>query len=122
MILLAAGVSMALKDFLATMGEASEAAKAAGLPDPLRKVNLDKWAYELAESDNIPPHIMYTDEEVLEHDKARDQATKQAQTPQNLMAAVEAAKGLSQTSTAPGNALSSLMGGQGGGGAGPAAP
>lgn len=106
-----------LKEFLATMGEASEAAKAAGLPDPLRKVNLDKWADELAESDNIPPHIMYTDAEVLEHDKARDQATKQAQTPQNLMAAVQAAKGLSETSTAPGNALSALTGGGQGGGA-----
>ena len=77
-----------LKEFLATMGEASEAAKAAGLPDPLRKVNLDKWADELAESNNVPPHIMFTDAEVLEHDKARSQATKQAQTPQNLMAAV----------------------------------
>lgn len=111
-----------LKEFLATMGEASEAAKAAGLPDPLRKVNLDKWADELAESDNIPAHIMFTDAEVLDHDKARAQATQQSQQPANLMAAVEAAKGLSQTSTAPGNALSSLMGGQGGGGAAPAGP
>ena len=108
-----------LKDFLATMGEASEAAKAAGLPDPLRKVNLDKWADELADANNVPPHIMFTDAEVLEHDKARSQATQQAQTPQNLMAAVTAAKGLSETSMAPGSALSALTGG---GGGNPAAP
>ena len=106
-----------LKDFLATMGEASEAAKAAGLPDPLRKVNLDKWADELAEANNVPPHILFTDAEVLEHDKARAQATQQTQTPQNLMAAVTAAKGLSETSLAPGNALSAMVGSQGAGGA-----
>ena len=106
-----------LKEFLATMGEASEAAKAAGLPDPLRKVNLDKWADKLAESDNIPAGIMFTDAEVLEHDKARAKATQQAQNPQMLAATVDAAKNLSQTSLQPGNALSALVGSPGGAGA-----
>ena len=36
---------------------------------------------------------------------------QQAQTPQNLMAAVTAAKGLSETSMVPGSALSALTGG-----------
>src|SRR6185312_2913988 len=34
--------SVAMKDFFSVAGELSEAAKAAGLPDPLRKVNLEK--------------------------------------------------------------------------------
>ena len=97
------------------MGGLFSAAKAAGLPDPLRKVDLSKATDHFADAMNIPADLLFTDEEVAEHDKARDQAQQQAQVPGQAAAAVDAAKTLSQTNTGPGNALSALMGGQGGG-------
>lgn len=108
-------VAVGMKDFFATMGGLSSAAKAAELPDPLRKVNLSKATEHFADAMNIPADLLFTDEEVAEHDKARDQAQQQAQVPGQAAAAVDAAKTLSQTNTGPGNALSALMGGQGGG-------
>src|SRR6202040_157512 len=46
--------AVGLKDFLATMGGLSSAAKAAGVPDPLRIVNLDASARHFAEITNTP--------------------------------------------------------------------
>ncbi len=107
--------SVAIKDFLAVMGSMSSAAKAGGLPDPLRKVNLDKMTDVFADVENVPSSILYTDAEVLEHDKARAQATQQAQTPQLAMAGVSAAKTLSETPiNNTGSALSAVLGNPGG--------
>ena len=106
--------AVALKDFMATMGGASSAAKAAGVPDPLRKVNLDKLCDHYAETMNVPQDIIYTDQEVAQHDKIRQEEMAKQQQPQQAAAAVQAAKTLSETSTGPGNALSGILGGQGG--------
>lgn len=115
--------SVAMKDFFATMGELSSAAKAAGLPDPLRKVNLDKAADLYADRNNVPPEILFTEREVLKADQQRAKAMQQAQqqragtqAPQNMQAAVDAAKTLSETNIGGGNtALSALLGQPGGG-------
>jgi Bacteriophage head to tail connecting protein len=111
--------SVAMKDTLATMGELSSAAKAAGVPDPLRVMNLDKAARKYADLNNFPSDCLFTEDEVEKHDQAREEATKQAQAPQLAMAGVNAAKTLSQTQlpNAPGgNALGALLGQNGQGG------
>ena len=103
--------SVSMKDFLATMGELSSAAKAAGLPDPLRKVNLDKAADEFADLNNVPQGIIYTDKEVAQHDQARAKAMQGQQQAQQLGPMVDAAKTLSETKPAPDNALGAILGG-----------
>lgn len=101
--------SVAMKDFFATMGGLSSAAKAAGVPDPLRVVDLDKSARKYGDVNNFPSDCLFTPEQVLEQDKARQQATQQQQMPGQAAAAVDAAKTLADTKIAPGNALSALM-------------
>jgi hypothetical protein len=102
-----------MKDFFATMGELSSAAKAAGVPDPLRVVNLDKSARKFGDFTNFPSDCLFTDQEVQTHDQIRQKAMAAQQQPQQAMAAVEAAKTLSQTSTGGGTALGALIGGGG---------
>ena len=111
--------AVGMKDFLATMGGLSSAAKAAGVPDPLRVVDLDKSARRFAEVTNFPIDCLHTDKEVATHDKIRQQEMAKAQAPQQAMAAVNAAKTLSETSLpGGGSALSTLLGQQGQGGLG----
>jgi hypothetical protein len=105
--------AVSIKDFMATMGGVSSAAKAAGVPDPLRKVNLDKMTDHFAEVMNVPQDILYTDQEVKQHDQIRQEEQQKAQAPQQAMAAVQAAKTLSETQTGGGTALSGLLGSQG---------
>jgi hypothetical protein len=105
--------AVSIKDFMATMGGVSSAAKAAGVPDPLRKVNLDKMTDHFAEVMNVPQDILYTDQEVKQHDEIRSQEMAKAQAPNQAMAAVQAAKTLSETQIGPGNALGALTGATG---------
>ena len=110
--------SVAMKDTFATMGELSSAAKAAGVPDPIRVFNLDKSARKYADLNNYPSDCLFSDEEVNGHDKIRQEEMRKAQAqaiaPQLAMAGVNAAKTLSQTEVPGGNALGALLGGQGG--------
>lgn len=105
--------AVSIKDFMATMGGVSSAAKAAGVPDPLRKVNLDKMADHLADVTNLPADILYTDQEVKQHDQIRQEETQKAQAPAQAMAAVQAAKTLSETQTGGNTALAGMLGNQG---------
>lgn len=108
--------AVGMKDFFGTMGGLSSAAKAAGVPDPLRIVDLDKSARRFAEITSIPSNLLFTDQEVMQHDKIRQKAMQQAQMPQQAMAAVTAAKTLSDTNVGDSNnALGALLGGGGGG-------
>jgi len=108
--------SVAMKDCFTTGGELSSAAKAAGVPDPLRVLNLDKAYRKYCELNNLEPDLMYTDNEVKQHDAIRQQEMAKAQAPQNAMAAVTAAKTLSDTQLPGGNTgLGALMGQAGGG-------
>lgn len=113
-----ASVAVSMKDVLATAGSLESAAQAAGFPSPIRVINLDKAMREYADSQGFPISCVFTDDEVAENDKAHAQAKQQAQAPGNLMAAVQAAHTLSQTSTGGGSALSAIAPGLGGGGAG----
>ncbi len=110
--------AVAMKDMFATLGELSSASKAAGLPDPLRRLKLDDAAVEYGDATNFPTHLWFTPQEVLDHDQARAKATQQAQAPQNVMAAVTAAKTLSETPLGGNSALGAITGGAGGGGGG----
>lgn len=106
--------AVSMKDFMATMGGMSSAAKAAGIPDPLRRVNLDKTAEKFADVTNFPSDCLYTDDEVKQHDAVRQQEMAKAQAPQQMGAAVQAAKTLSETNTGGQTALSQLLGTPGG--------
>ena len=63
--------AVGMKDFFGTMGGLSSAAKAAGVPDPLRIVNLDKSARRFSDVTNFPVDCLYTDKEVTQHDQIR---------------------------------------------------
>lgn len=102
--------AVSMKDFMATMGGMSSAAKAAGVPDPLRVVNLDKTATKFADVTNFPSDCLYTDDEVKLHDQIRQQETAKAQAPAQAMAGVTAAKTLSETPIGGNTALSALTG------------
>jgi hypothetical protein len=110
-----AAESVAMKDVFATAGELSSAAKAAGVPDPIRVINLDKAFRKYGDLNNFPVDCLFTDEEVQQHDAARAKAQQEAQQPGAAMAAVDAAKTLSDTQIGGGNALGAMLGQQGGG-------
>lgn len=106
--------AVSIKDFLAVTTQMSAAAKSSGLPDPLRKVNMDKAAEKYADVSNVPSDLLFTEDQVNEQDKARAQAQQQAAIPGQAGAAVDAAKSLSETSMEGGSALSALLGNRGG--------
>jgi hypothetical protein len=70
-------------------------------------------AVELSELASVPSRFVYSDQQVQQHDAARAKAVQQAQAPQQAMAAVTAAKTLSETQLGGGNALGALFGGGG---------
>lgn len=106
--------AVALKDFLTSMGGASAAAKAASLPDPLRRVDLDAWTKALAKATHMKQDVLYTDDEVEQHDQARAEAMEQSQKEAQIVPAtkeaVNAAKTLSQTKLPNGTALDAILG------------
>lgn len=110
-----AAESVAMKDGFVTMGELSAAAKAAELPDPMRKINLEKSLEHYLFLNNYPDTCIYTDQEVKQHDDARAQAVAQVKQEQAASAAtkpaVDAAKVLANTEVGGGSYLNSLLGG-----------
>lgn len=107
-----------LKGFLATLGGLSSAAQAAGVPNPIRKFNLDDMSVQLSELAGVSSRFVYSDNEVAAHDAARAKVQQQAQQTAQLPAMVDAAHSLSQTQISGGNALGALLGAGGGGGGG----
>ena len=107
--------SQAMKDTFATLGGLSSAAKAAGVPDPIRIFNLDKSAKKYATANNYPIDCIYSEKEVEQHDQQRAKAVQAAQTPDLAMAGVKAAKTLSDTVVPGGTALGAMLGGGAGG-------
>ena len=86
-----------------------EAAKAAGVPDPIRIINLDEAMRKYADLQNADPAIVFTEDEVKAHDDMRNKAAQAQQGQQSAMAAVEAAKSLGNTSVQPGTALGAIL-------------
>lgn len=111
--------AVSMKDTLATAGALSSAAKAAGVPDPIRVIDLDKALRHYGEISNFPIDCFFTEDEVAKHDAIREQELQKAkmeqQAPQQMTAAVQAAKTLSDTAMPGGNTALGAMLGQGGG-------
>lgn len=103
--------AVAMKDYMATMGALSSAAKAGGIPDPIRVVDWDKFARRLAELGLVSPDLMFTESEVAEHDEARQEVQSGFAAAPVGMAAVNAAKTLSQTPLGGNSALDAIIGG-----------
>jgi hypothetical protein len=103
--------SVAMKDVFQTAGAMSSAAKAAGVPDPLRTINLDKALRHYGDLNEFPPSLFFSDAEVAQHDQIRHQAVANAAQGPAAMAGVQAAKTLSETQLPGGNtALGALIG------------
>ena len=105
----ASAESVSMKDTLGLAGSLSSAAKAAGVPDPIRVINLDAAMRHYGEITNFKSALFYTDDEVTKHDQIRQQEAQKAQAPGQAQAAVEAAKTLSETSLGGGSALSAML-------------
>ena len=106
--------SVAMKDVFQTAGALSSAAKAAGVPDPIRTINLDEALRHYADLNDFPSNLFYSNGEVAHHDQIRMEEMQKAQAPQQAMAGVQAAKTLSETQLPGGNsALGALVGGGG---------
>lgn len=103
--------SVAMKDVFQTAGALSSAAKAAGVPDPIRIIDLDAALRHYGDLNEFPPALFFTDGEVAAHDKIRHDEMQKAQMPQQAMAGVQAAKTLSETQLPGGNsALGAMLG------------
>lgn len=103
----------------AVAGRMSAAAKSAGVPDPIRILDLDKGFRIYGDKLNYPTEAVFTPDQVGEHDQERAKANAKQQVLPATMAGVSAAKTLSETDIGGGrNALSAMIGG--GDGAAPA--
>lgn len=111
-----ASESVAMKDGFQTMGALSAAAKNAGVPDPLRVINLDKSAKHYLYLNNYPQECIFSDDEVKEHDQIRAQEAERARqqqvASQMSKPAVDAAKVLAGTPVGGGSLLNSMLTGQ----------
>lgn len=107
----ASAEGVGLKDFLNVGASLSGAAKAAGVPDPLRIINLDEALRRYGELSNVDPELIFTLDEVHEHDAARQKAEAGVQAVQAVPGATEAAHTMSQTPMGGNTLLSALVGG-----------
>lgn len=106
-----AAESVSMKDVFQTAGVMSSAAKAAGVPDPLRTINLDKALRHYADLNGFPGTLFFTNQEVQEHDQIRTEEMQKAQAPQQIQPMVDAAHTMASTNLGGNTALSALMGG-----------
>lgn len=102
--------AVGLKDFAVTGAQAAQAAQASGVPNPLRIVDWDKWYRRYATATNTPNEILFTEEEVEQHDQEHAALIKQQQAISTGMAGVTAAQALGNTPTGSGTALGALLG------------
>lgn len=110
-----AAESVSMKDGFTTMGSLSLAAKNAGVPDPIRTINLDGSLKHYLDLINYPVDLIYSKEQVEQNDAIKLKELKDQQQAQNVSdlskPAVDAAKVLSQTEVGGGSYLSSILSG-----------
>ena len=106
-----AAESVSMKDVFQTAGVMSSAAKAAGVPDPLRTINLDKALRHYADLNGFPGTLFFTDGEVAQHDQIRQEEQQKAQAPEQIGPMVDAAHTMASTNLGGNTALSALTGG-----------
>lgn len=102
--------AVSMKDVLQFGGVASAAAKNAGLPDPLRQLNLDKYMREYTRITGLDQDLLFTLDEVAENDAARAKGEQQAMAPDQISAMAQTAKVMSDTPLDGGTMLGSLLG------------
>lgn len=109
-----ASKTVSMKDFATTVGVATAAAKTADAPAPARKVNWDKWTERYGEAAGLDQDLMFTDDEVQQHDRIRlAEMQKQQQMQQAAQIGklgIDAAKVLTQAPMPNGSALDALIG------------
>lgn len=109
-----ASKTVSLKDFATSMGVATAAAKTADAPPPARVVNWDKWTEYFSDAAGLPQDIMFSKDEIKEHDQIRMQEVQnqqqQAQAAQVGKLGIDAAKVLTQAPMPNGSALDALIG------------
>lgn len=105
----AAAEGIAMKDVMGVGGTMSAAAKAAGLPDPLRILDMDKIFRLYGESQGVPGSVMFTDQQVKENDAAAQAGKAQAQVLPTTMAGVQAAKIASETNIGGDSLLNAVL-------------
>jgi hypothetical protein len=99
----------------AVAGSLSAAAKAAGVADPIRIINLDESFRIYADLLSFTSRGLFSADEVAEHDKARQAELQKQQMMAATTPAVDAAHTLSQTPIGGGqSALTAMLGGAGG--------
>lgn len=110
-----AAETVTMKDGFLTMGQLSAAAKAAGVPDPIRTIDLDKSLLVYLDRTNYPMDCVFSKDEVKQHDDARAAAEAKArgqeQQTELAPAAVDAAGILAKTEVGGGSMLNSLLSG-----------
>lgn len=110
-----AAESVTIKDAIATGGAMSLSAKNAGVPDPLRIVNLDRLYRRYLDMNSVPVDCVFPEDVVKKHDDERAAAVAQEKMQAQLSSlaptAVDAAKVLSDTEIGGGSMLNSLLSG-----------
>jgi multidrug resistance efflux pump len=93
-------------------GSLSSAAQAAGVPDPVRIIDLDKALREYGRLTNFPVNTFFSTEQVQQIDEQKQQQNQQQQAAQATLPAVQAANTLSKTDVGNGqSALQTILGG-----------
>jgi hypothetical protein len=96
------------------MGNLSAAAKAAGVPDPIRIINLDEALRAYGDAVSFPSKVFYTPDEVKQIDTAKAAQARAAAMAAVTPQLVQGAQTLSKTDLGSGqNALGALLGGGG---------
>jgi hypothetical protein len=102
--------SVAMKDVMGMAGVLDSAAHSSGRLPPSRTLDLDKMLKEYSDLNSLDVDLFLPDSAVQAQDKKMQQAQAAQQAGPAAMAAVEAAKTLSQTQISGGNALGQMMG------------
>lgn len=101
----------AIERTLGVFAKLGEGALAAGLPNPLRVINLDATARIYADRVGFPAVALYTRDEVDAHDQQKSQQAQAQQAMQATLPAVQAAEGLSRIPVGGGmSAVGALLG------------
>jgi Bacteriophage head to tail connecting protein len=92
-------------------GDMQEAAQAAGLPSPIRILDLEAFVRRFSDIVGSPAKLVKGVQQVKQEDAARAKAQQQQQALQATLPAVQAAQGLSKTEINPGqSALQAILG------------
>lgn len=101
----------AIERTLGVFAKLGEGALAAGLPNPLRVINLDTTARIYADRVGFPEIALYTKDEVEAHDQQKAQQAQAQQAMQATLPAVQAAEGLSRIPVSGGiSAVGAMLG------------